>query len=154
MKWIVIDFSRTIYEWKKKNPWKSRHLLFWVHRVYGIQNDCLNLTVNGFLTVLKMLHRSKRYLQKCKTKNPKNWKYLLLRCSVFKTIKNSLTLRSSTSRNKFFDPRKVDDGGGEKREKKIIFWLRHRVKWEKSLRLQKHHYLSHFWPFWPIFAVF
>ena len=39
-----------------KNAWKSRHLLFWVHRVYGIQNDRINLTVNEFSTVLKTLH--------------------------------------------------------------------------------------------------
>ena len=51
-----------------KNPLKSRHLLFRVHRVYGIQNDRLDLTVNEFLTVSKTLHSSKRYSQKCKTK--------------------------------------------------------------------------------------
>ena len=54
-----------------KNPLKSRHLLFGVHRVYGIQNDRLNLTVNEFLTVLKTLHSSKRYSQKCKRKKSK-----------------------------------------------------------------------------------
>ena len=46
-----------------KNPLKSRHLLFRVHRVYGIQNDRLDLTVNEFLTVLKTLHCSQRNLQ-------------------------------------------------------------------------------------------
>ena len=51
-----------------KNPLKSRHLLFLVHRVYGIQNDYLDLTIREFLTVLKTLHSSKRYSQKCWTK--------------------------------------------------------------------------------------
>ena len=30
-----------------KNPWKSRHPLFRVHRVHGIQNDRLDLTIRG-----------------------------------------------------------------------------------------------------------
>ena len=29
-----------------KNSWKSRHPLFRVHRVHGIQNDRLDLTIN------------------------------------------------------------------------------------------------------------
>ena len=36
-----------------KNPWKSCHPLFWVHRVYGIQNERLDLTINEFLTFEK-----------------------------------------------------------------------------------------------------
>ena len=84
MNWIFIDFSWKIYERKMKNPWKSRHPLFWVHRVYGIQNDRLDLTINKFLTVLKTQHRS--YLQIGQMK--KTWKivniswydwYLLIR---------------------------------------------------------------------------
>ena len=51
-----------------KNPLKSRHLLFRVHRVYGIQNDCLDLTINEFLTIWKTQHRSKRYSLICKMK--------------------------------------------------------------------------------------
>ena len=31
--------------------------------VYGIQNDCLDLTINEFFTVWKTIYRSKRYLQ-------------------------------------------------------------------------------------------
>ena len=46
-----------------KNPWKSRHLLFGVHRGYGIQNDRLDLTINEFLSVFKTLHRGPRYFQ-------------------------------------------------------------------------------------------
>ena len=57
------DFFRKIYERKKKNQWKSCHPLFRVHRVYGIQNDPLDLTINEFLTVWKKQHRSKRYYQ-------------------------------------------------------------------------------------------
>ena len=53
-----------------KNPWKSRHLLFGVHRGYGIQNDRLDLTINEFLMIWKTQHRSKRYLQICEMKNP------------------------------------------------------------------------------------
>ena len=45
----------------RKNPWKSRHPLFWIHRVYGIQNDRLNLTINEFLKIWKTMHHSKRY---------------------------------------------------------------------------------------------
>ena len=54
-----------------KNPWKSRHPLFRAHRVYAIQNDRLNLTINKFSMIFKMLHSSKRYSQKCWTKNSK-----------------------------------------------------------------------------------
>jgi len=46
-----------------KNPWKSRHLLFGVHRGYGIQNDRLDLTINEFLAVWKTMHRGLRYFQ-------------------------------------------------------------------------------------------
>ena len=53
-----------------KNPWKSRHPLFRVHRVYGIQNDRLDLTINKFLTIWKTQHGSKRYLQICEIKKP------------------------------------------------------------------------------------
>ena len=53
-----------------KNPWKSRHPLFLVHRVYGIQNDRLDLTINELLTVWKTMHRSKRYLQISEMKKP------------------------------------------------------------------------------------
>ena len=54
-----------------KNPLKSCHLLFLVHRVYGIQNDCLDLTLNEFSMIFKTLHSSKRYSQKCSTKKSK-----------------------------------------------------------------------------------
>ena len=53
-----------------KNPWSSRHLLFWV---YGIQNDRLDLTINQFLTFLKMQHHIKRYLQICETKEKRKF---------------------------------------------------------------------------------
>ena len=46
-----------------KNPWKSCHPLFRVHRVLGIQNDRLDLTNNEFLTIWKTQHHSQRYLQ-------------------------------------------------------------------------------------------
>ena len=51
-----------------KIPWRSRHPLFWVLRVYGIQNDRLDLTITEFLTFLKIQHHIKRYLQICETK--------------------------------------------------------------------------------------
>ena len=63
-----VDFFWKIYKRKMKNPWKSRHQLFRVHRVYGIQNDRLDLTVNEFFTVWKTMLRSQRYSQKCKMK--------------------------------------------------------------------------------------
>ena len=53
VKWIFKDFSRKNYEWEMRNPWKNFHPLFWVHRVYGIQNDRLYLMINEFLTVWK-----------------------------------------------------------------------------------------------------
>ena len=58
-----IDFLRKIYEWKMKTPLESRHQFCWVYRVYGIQNDRLNLRINEFLLVLKTMHCSQRYLQ-------------------------------------------------------------------------------------------
>ena len=63
VKWTFLDFSWRMYEWKMKNPWKSCHPLFWVHRVYGIQNNHLDLTINEFLTIWKTIHHIKRYLQ-------------------------------------------------------------------------------------------
>ena len=39
------DFLWKIYERKMKNLWKTCHPFCWVHRVYGMQNDRLNLTV-------------------------------------------------------------------------------------------------------------
>ena len=53
-----------------KNPRKSRHPLFRVHRIHGIQNDRLDLTINEFLTIWKTQHQSKRYLQICEMKKP------------------------------------------------------------------------------------
>ena len=35
---------------------------------FGIQNDCLDLTINEFLTIWKTQHCSKRYLQICEMK--------------------------------------------------------------------------------------
>ena len=62
-----------------KNPLKSRHPIFRVHRIHGIQNDRLDLTINEFLTIKKMQYRSKRYLKICEMKKTtKNFKYLLL----------------------------------------------------------------------------
>ena len=46
-----------------KNQWESRHLLFGVHRGYGIQNDRLDLTINEFLSVWRTMHRGPRYFQ-------------------------------------------------------------------------------------------
>ena len=63
VKRIFIDFLRKIYKWKMKNPLKSHHQFCWVYRVYGIQNDWLDLRNNEFLTVLKTMHCSQRYLQ-------------------------------------------------------------------------------------------
>ena len=54
-----------------KNPKKCRHLLFWVHRVYGMQNERLDLTINEFFTVWKTMLLSQRYSQKCKMKKLK-----------------------------------------------------------------------------------
>ena len=63
-----------------KNPWKSCHPLFRVHRVYGIQNDRLDLTINKFLTFLKTQHHIKRYLQICETKEKRK--------KIFKSLSN------------------------------------------------------------------
>ena len=46
-----------------KNPWKTRHMFFRVDRVYIHQNDRLDLTVNEFFTVWKMMLLSQRYFQ-------------------------------------------------------------------------------------------
>ena len=46
-----------------ENLLKSRHLLFRVHRVYGIQNDRLGITINEFFMVFKTIHQSQRNLQ-------------------------------------------------------------------------------------------
>ena len=97
MKQIFEDFHWKIYEWKMKNPWKSCNLLFRVHRVYGIQNGHLNLTINEFLTVWKMQYYSKRYQQICEMKTHEKCKYLLLQCIVFQTVQNSLIVRSRQS---------------------------------------------------------
>ena len=48
---------------KMKNPWKTRHVFFRVDRVYIHKNDRLDLTVNEFFTVWKMMLLSKRYFQ-------------------------------------------------------------------------------------------
>ena len=42
---------------------KSCHTFFGFHRVYGMQNDRLDLTVNEFFTVWKMMLCSQRYFQ-------------------------------------------------------------------------------------------
>ena len=76
-----------------KNPLKSRHLLFRVHRVYGIQNDRLDLTVNEFLTVSKTPHSSKDIHKNVRRKNSKNWKYLRPRCIVFPAVIYLLIVR-------------------------------------------------------------
>ena len=94
---IFIDFLRKIYEWKMKNPLKSRHQFCWVHRVYGIQNDRLDLRSNKFLTVLKSKHCSWKYLQIFDLFFYLFCKYRRLQCFDFKTVKNSLFLRLSRS---------------------------------------------------------
>ena len=66
-----VDFFWKIYEWKMKNPWKTRHRFFRVDRVYIHQNDRLDLTVNEFFTVWETMLRSQRYSQKCKMKKLK-----------------------------------------------------------------------------------
>ena len=48
---------------KNENPLKSRHQCCWVHRVYGIQSDRLDLRINKFLKVLKTIHCSRRYFK-------------------------------------------------------------------------------------------
>ena len=78
-----------------KNPLKSCHLFCWVHRGFGIQNNQLDLRINEFLTVLKTLHGSQRYLQFFDLSLYLFCKYLQLQCIVSKTVKNSLILRSS-----------------------------------------------------------
>ena len=67
------------------------------YRGYGIQNDRLELRINGFFSVLKKTHCSLRYEQKTEMKKNLNSKYLGLRCVFFKTEKNSLILSSSQS---------------------------------------------------------
>ena len=78
-----------------KNPLKSCHHFCWVHRVYGSQNDRLDLRNNEFLTVLKTMHPSQRYLRFFNLIFYLFCKFLRLQCIVLKTIKNSLFLRSS-----------------------------------------------------------
>ena len=56
-------FSQKSLQMKMKTPFKSFHIFCWGHRVYGIQNDQINLRKNEFLTVLKTMHCSRRYLQ-------------------------------------------------------------------------------------------
>ena len=67
-----------------KNPWKSRHPLFWVNRVYGIQNDHHDLTINDFLMVWKTMHRSQIYLQFFFSFH----KFVNISCYSLQTVKN------------------------------------------------------------------
>ena len=70
-----------------KNQWKSQPL-FWVHRVYGIQNDRLDLTINEFLTVLKTLEIS------ANLSNEKTWKIVNFSCFdalFFRLLKTRLS---------------------------------------------------------------
>ena len=46
-----------------KNPWKSCHSFCWVHSVYGMQNDLLDLTVILAEKICKEIHRIRRFLQ-------------------------------------------------------------------------------------------
>ena len=57
------DFLWKIYERKMKNPWKSCHPFWWVHRVYGMQNNRLDLTVILAEKNSKKNHCSQRYLR-------------------------------------------------------------------------------------------
>ena len=97
VKRIFVDFLRKIYERKMKNPLKSRHPFCWVHRVYGIQNDRLDLRIKDFFSVLKKMNYSRRYKQKGEIEKKLNREYLGLRCVFFKTEKKFLILRSSRS---------------------------------------------------------
>ena len=51
-----------IFEQKMKNPWQSCHPFCWFHRVYGMQNDQVNLTVILAEKNCKIMHYSRRYL--------------------------------------------------------------------------------------------
>ena len=68
-----------------KNPWRGRNPLFWVHRVYGIQNDRLDLTINQFLTFLKMHHHIKRYLQSETKEKKESFSQMGNHLGVYKT---------------------------------------------------------------------
>ena len=46
-----------------KNPWKSCHPFCWVHRVYGMQNDRLDLTIILAEKNSKKMLCSQRYLR-------------------------------------------------------------------------------------------
>ena len=72
-------FSKNEKSMKKTLP------TFWVHRVYCIQNYRHNITINEFLTVWKMQHRSKRYLQIWEIKRTENWRYDALFLKPLKT---------------------------------------------------------------------
>ena len=57
------DFLWNISERKMKNPWKTCHPFCWVHRVYGMQNDRLDLTVILAEKNCEKMPCMKRYLQ-------------------------------------------------------------------------------------------
>ena len=48
-----------------ENPLYGCYKFFGVHRVYGIQNNRIDLTINEFSMIFKKLHSSQRYSQKC-----------------------------------------------------------------------------------------
>ena len=48
---------------KNEKSEKSRHTKVRVHRLNGIQNDRVGLTINEFFTVFKTIHQSQRNLQ-------------------------------------------------------------------------------------------
>ena len=63
-----------------KNPLWSQNIFCFEYRVYGIQNDRLELRINEFFSVLQNSHRSQRYEQKTEMKKILNRKYLLNVC--------------------------------------------------------------------------
>ena len=77
---------------------ESRHQLFRVHRVYGIQNDRLDLTVNKFFMVWKTMLPSQIYSVKCKMKNPWKSRHLLFEVHRGYGIQND---RLDHTNNKF-----------------------------------------------------
>ena len=55
--------SGKILSLKNEKSEKSRHTKVRVHRLNGIQNDRVGLTINEFFTVFKTIHQSQRNLQ-------------------------------------------------------------------------------------------
>ena len=84
-----------------KNLWtkniKIHYKTFWVHRVYGMQNDRLDLRIKDFFFGFEKNALWPKILEKRWNLKKLNREYLRLRCTFLKTEKKFLILRSSRS---------------------------------------------------------